>query len=180
MAQPLDVAGTLADGRKVNGPVALREAILSRPDAFVTVVTEKMLTYALGRGLEPGDMPVVRADREEGRAERLPAVLDCHGNCRKRTVSRCARSWNRLKRPKGRRHAKVADKQCTIKKKGVAHVHHQEAPFAPHVRARRSGRHGRAAIPGRHGAGALRRAEVAVPLRRGLLPVRRVSRHVAS
>ena len=39
---------------------ALREAILSRPDAFVTVVTEKMLTYALGRGLEPADMPVVR------------------------------------------------------------------------------------------------------------------------
>jgi mono/diheme cytochrome c family protein len=57
---PLDVAGTLADGSQVNGPVALREAILSRPDAFVTVVTEKMLTYALGRGLEPDDMPVVR------------------------------------------------------------------------------------------------------------------------
>jgi hypothetical protein len=57
---PLDVAGILADGSKVNGPVALREAILSRPDAFATVVTERMLTYALGRGLEPGDMPVVR------------------------------------------------------------------------------------------------------------------------
>ncbi len=56
----LDVAGTLADGSQVNGPVALREAILSRPNAFVTVVTEKMLTYALGRGLEPSDMPVVR------------------------------------------------------------------------------------------------------------------------
>jgi mono/diheme cytochrome c family protein len=57
---PLDVAGTLADGSQVSGPAALREAILSRPDAFVTVVTEKMLTYALGRGLEPADMPVVR------------------------------------------------------------------------------------------------------------------------
>jgi hypothetical protein len=57
---PLDVAGTLADGSEVAGPVALREAILSRPDAFVTIVTEKMLTYALGRGLEPADMPVVR------------------------------------------------------------------------------------------------------------------------
>lgn len=57
---PLDVAGTLADGSQVNGPAALREAILSRPNAFVTVVTEKMLTYALGRGLEPADMPVVR------------------------------------------------------------------------------------------------------------------------
>jgi len=58
--QPLDVAGTLTDGTKVNGPIALRDAILSRPDAFVTVITEKMLTYALGRGLEPSDMPVVR------------------------------------------------------------------------------------------------------------------------
>jgi mono/diheme cytochrome c family protein len=57
---PLDVAGVLADGSKVNGPAALRQAIASRPDAFVTVITEKMLTYALGRGLEPSDMPVVR------------------------------------------------------------------------------------------------------------------------
>ena len=47
-------------GRRSSGPVALREAILSRPDAFVTIVTEKLLTYALGRGLEPADMPVVR------------------------------------------------------------------------------------------------------------------------
>jgi mono/diheme cytochrome c family protein len=57
---PLDAAGTLADGSQVSGPGALREAILSRPEAFTTVVTEKMLTYALGRGLEPSDMPVVR------------------------------------------------------------------------------------------------------------------------
>jgi hypothetical protein len=57
---PLDTAGVLADGSKVNGPVELREAILSRPTAFTTVVTEKMLTYALGRGLEPSDMPIVR------------------------------------------------------------------------------------------------------------------------
>lgn len=57
---PLDTAGTLADGTPVNGPIALRQAILSRPDAFVTVITERMLTYALGRGLEPSDMPVVR------------------------------------------------------------------------------------------------------------------------
>ena len=57
---PLDTAGVLADGSKVNGPAALRQAIAGRPDAFVTVITEKMLTYALGRGLEPSDMPVVR------------------------------------------------------------------------------------------------------------------------
>ena len=61
MACQLDVAGTLADGKPVNGlKAAPVEAILSRPDAFVTVVTEKMMTYALGRGLEPSDMPVIR------------------------------------------------------------------------------------------------------------------------
>jgi len=41
--------------------VALRNAILARPDAFATVLTERLLTYALGRGVEPQDMPVVRA-----------------------------------------------------------------------------------------------------------------------
>jgi len=57
---PIDAAGMLADGTKVDGPVALRNAILSRPEVFVGTVAEKMLIYALGRGLEPVDMPVVR------------------------------------------------------------------------------------------------------------------------
>jgi mono/diheme cytochrome c family protein len=58
--QPVDTVATLPDGSQVTGPASLRQAIVSRPDAFVTVVTEKLLTYALGRGLEPSDMPVVR------------------------------------------------------------------------------------------------------------------------
>jgi hypothetical protein len=58
---PIDAAGTLADGSKVDGPAALRQVILSRPDAFVTTLTERILTYALGRGVEPSDMPVVRS-----------------------------------------------------------------------------------------------------------------------
>ena len=57
---PIDAAGVLSDGTKVDGPVALRKALLSRPDVFVGTVTEKLLIYALGRGLEPVDMPVVR------------------------------------------------------------------------------------------------------------------------
>jgi hypothetical protein len=57
---PLDTGGVLADGSKVDGPAALREAILSRPEAFATVLTERMMTYALGRRVEPSDMPVVR------------------------------------------------------------------------------------------------------------------------
>jgi Protein of unknown function (DUF1592)/Protein of unknown function (DUF1588)/Protein of unknown function (DUF1587)/Protein of unknown function (DUF1585)/Protein of unknown function (DUF1595) len=57
---PLDTTGVLADGAKVDGPVALRNAILSRPDAFVSALTERLLIYALGRGIDPPDMPVVR------------------------------------------------------------------------------------------------------------------------
>ena len=57
---PIDAAGVLADGSKVDGPAALRQVILSRPEAFVTTLTERILTYALGRGVEPSDMPVVR------------------------------------------------------------------------------------------------------------------------
>jgi hypothetical protein len=56
----IDSQGVLADGTKVDGPVALREAILKRPEAFATVLTTRLMTYALGRGLEPSDMPVVR------------------------------------------------------------------------------------------------------------------------
>jgi mono/diheme cytochrome c family protein len=56
----IDSAGVLSDGTPIDGPVALRKALLSRPDVFVGTVTEKLMTYALGRGLEPVDQPVVR------------------------------------------------------------------------------------------------------------------------
>jgi hypothetical protein len=57
---PIDASGVLVDGTKVDGPVALRQAIASRPQTFAATMTEKMLTYALGRGLDYYDMPVVR------------------------------------------------------------------------------------------------------------------------
>jgi hypothetical protein len=56
----IDASGQLADGSKVNGPVALRTALLKHPEQFVRTFTEKMLTYALGRGVEYYDMPLVR------------------------------------------------------------------------------------------------------------------------
>ena len=56
----IDSAGVLFDGTPVDGPVALRKALLARPEVFVGTVTEKMMTYALGRGLDSIDMPVVR------------------------------------------------------------------------------------------------------------------------
>jgi mono/diheme cytochrome c family protein len=57
---PLDASGQLADGSKVDGVVALRQALLARSDVFVRTLTEKLMTYALGRGLQHYDMPVIR------------------------------------------------------------------------------------------------------------------------
>ena len=57
---PVDASGVLPDGTTFDGPSGLRDVLLSRRDEFVTTVTHKLLTYALGRGLEYYDMPVVR------------------------------------------------------------------------------------------------------------------------
>jgi hypothetical protein len=57
---PIDPSGQLPDGTQFQGPAELRKILLSRREQFVTTVTEKLLTYALGRGLEHYDQPVVR------------------------------------------------------------------------------------------------------------------------
>ena len=56
----IDAAGELADGTPVRGPQSLAAALLKRPETFVTTVTEKLLTYGLGRGVEYYDAPAVR------------------------------------------------------------------------------------------------------------------------
>ena len=58
---PVDASGALPDGTPVHGVAELRDALLTRPDAFVGTLAEKMLIYALGRGLQAYDQPVVRA-----------------------------------------------------------------------------------------------------------------------
>jgi hypothetical protein len=58
---PIDAAGELAGGGAVKGPDDLRRALLARPDQFVQTLVEKLMTFALGRELEPFDMPVVRS-----------------------------------------------------------------------------------------------------------------------
>jgi Protein of unknown function (DUF1592)/Protein of unknown function (DUF1588)/Protein of unknown function (DUF1587)/Protein of unknown function (DUF1585)/Protein of unknown function (DUF1595) len=63
----VDASGQLVDGTQFNGPEELREILLGKPDQFVGVMTEKLLIYALGRGLEPYDMPVVRGVVDEAR-----------------------------------------------------------------------------------------------------------------
>jgi hypothetical protein len=57
---PIDTSGTLFNGATIDGVVGLRRNIVAHPEIFVGVMTEKMLTYALGRGLEYYDMPAVR------------------------------------------------------------------------------------------------------------------------
>jgi len=65
----VDASGQLADGTPVDGPVALRKALLKHPEQFVRTMTEKMLTYALGRGLDYYDMPVVRQIARDAQAQ---------------------------------------------------------------------------------------------------------------
>jgi hypothetical protein len=57
---PIDNSGAMPDGTKFQGPAQLRTILLSRSDQFATAVTEKLLTYALGRGTEYFDGPAVR------------------------------------------------------------------------------------------------------------------------
>ncbi len=56
----LDTSGVLPDGTVFDGAAELRAALVARPERFVGTVTEKMMTYALGRGLDYYDMPAVR------------------------------------------------------------------------------------------------------------------------
>jgi len=76
--QPIDATGELSDGTRVDGAVALRGALLKRQDVVVHTIVEKLLTYALGRGLEAADMPAVRAiARDASRRDyRFSAIVE--------------------------------------------------------------------------------------------------------
>jgi hypothetical protein len=62
---PIDSTGKLVDGTEVDSPAGLRQALTGYPDAFLRTFTERLLTYALGRGVEYYDMPAVRAVARE-------------------------------------------------------------------------------------------------------------------
>jgi hypothetical protein len=59
----LDVSAVLPDGTKFEGPKGLQNVLLSRKDQFVEAFTERLMTYALSRGIEAYDMPAVRSVR---------------------------------------------------------------------------------------------------------------------
>jgi Protein of unknown function (DUF1592)/Protein of unknown function (DUF1588)/Protein of unknown function (DUF1587)/Protein of unknown function (DUF1585)/Protein of unknown function (DUF1595)/Planctomycete cytochrome C len=69
---PLDTSAVLWDGTKVNGPIELRQALLRYSPQFVRMITEKLMTFSLGRGVEYEDMPGIRsivrdADQDDDR-----------------------------------------------------------------------------------------------------------------
>ena len=67
-SKPIDVSGGLPDGSKFAGVSGLQQALLGRPEVFVGTLTEKLFTYALGRGVEYYDAPAVRRVVREARA----------------------------------------------------------------------------------------------------------------
>ena len=74
---PIEPSGALPDGTEFDGLTQFREALVSRPERFVTTITERLLTYALGRGLEYYDAPAVRRIMREAAGEnyRLSALI---------------------------------------------------------------------------------------------------------
>jgi len=66
-ARPIDASGNLPDGSKFTGAAGLRQALLNRPEVFATTFTEKLVTYALGRGVEYYDAPAIRKVVQESR-----------------------------------------------------------------------------------------------------------------
>jgi mono/diheme cytochrome c family protein len=74
---PVDASGSLPSGASFDGAAELQQALLSRPELFVSTMVEKLLTYALGRGLEYYDAPAVRkAVREAGQDDfRFSSVI---------------------------------------------------------------------------------------------------------
>jgi hypothetical protein len=67
--RPVDVTGGMPDGSKFAGADALEEGLLKRPELFVGTFSEKLLTFALGRGIEPCDAPAIRKIVKEARSD---------------------------------------------------------------------------------------------------------------
>jgi mono/diheme cytochrome c family protein len=74
---PIDASGALPDGTAFDGPAGLKKALLTRSDGFIATLTEKLLIYALGRGLESYDAPAVRRIMQDAAKDdyRLSALI---------------------------------------------------------------------------------------------------------
>jgi hypothetical protein len=67
--QPVDASGGLPDGSSFTGVEGLEAGLLARPEVFVRTLTEKLLTFALGRGMETSDAPSIRGISRAAKAE---------------------------------------------------------------------------------------------------------------
>ncbi len=145
----IDASGKLVDGTVVNGPDDLRKALMSRPDQFVETMTEKFLSYALGRSLTAYDMPTVRKIVRDAARDNYRFSSHRDGNRRERAV------------PDGKSAGGGAQPGAGCLGEAVgnfrrrSNVHHQETSRAPHVPARHGRHHGSAAA-GCHDSGAHR------------------------
>jgi Protein of unknown function (DUF1585) len=75
--KPLDLSGWLVDGTKFEGVSQLRGALMTYAPEFVQAMTTRLMTYALGRGVEYYDMPVVRSimKKADAQDDRLSAIV---------------------------------------------------------------------------------------------------------
>jgi hypothetical protein len=67
--KPVDATGTLPGGKSFEGPVGLKDVLLDRKDEFLKSVVERLMIYALGRGLEDADVPSVREAVERAKSD---------------------------------------------------------------------------------------------------------------
>ena len=84
---PIDASAKLPDGTTFTGPAELRKVLLNHSDDFLTTLTEKLLTYALGRGLEATDAPAIRQIKRERRPRELPLRVADSGHRHEHAVS---------------------------------------------------------------------------------------------
>ena len=99
----VNAEGAMADGQRAVGVAGLRAALLKHPDVFVGTLTEKLMTYALGRGLQHYDMPVVRGIVARRRAAGQPVLGAGDGHREERAVPDAAQVGRRAVPAESRR-----------------------------------------------------------------------------
>ena len=90
--QPVDSSGALPGAAEHRGVAGLEDALLSRPELFATTLTENLLTFALGRGVEYYDAPAVRSIVRDAAAGRIPVLVAHSRNRQERSVSNAPRA----------------------------------------------------------------------------------------
>ncbi len=95
LGSPINASGELLDGTKVDGVVTLRQALLRQSDLFVGTVAEKLMIYALGRGLAYYDQPEVRRIVRESAATGLPVLVADSGRRQQHGISEAREGFHR-------------------------------------------------------------------------------------